>query len=361
MATFPASVAGFTLIPIAYSSSSTHFIYARPHTGSKKALNPAFPTGRTLFLVNVPPDATERELILLFKQAGTVERVVFGHDQINFQQAEESDNEEEEEKEIEDVEQPRKKRKISKEDGGPPKVTPLPSDSLRILRRTGGCAHVIFLDSSSLDRALATPQKSRPWPKSPDEPSGLAHYLKLYQSLRPPLDAVREHADTSIELYEYELAKTKQKSTHRKGEAIVDDDGFTLVTRGGVYGKTLGGGVGVASKKFDGIDQSAHGRKKKEGKEKDGFYAFQKAEKQRKGPFFLFAQLIYMRILILMFNRNHGSEEELGSGQGQDRKVKAVKTVQTVLASRSVSRLSGYSIIFLGLHRMASIFEGPPC
>jgi len=37
------------------------------------------PDGRTLFLVNVPPDATERELVLFFKHAGTVEKVVFGN------------------------------------------------------------------------------------------------------------------------------------------------------------------------------------------------------------------------------------------------------------------------------------------
>jgi ribosomal RNA-processing protein 7 len=77
MAALPSTVAGFTVLPISYSSSSTHILYARPHIGSKKADKNSFPDGRTLFLVNVPPDATERELILLFKQCGTVERVVF--------------------------------------------------------------------------------------------------------------------------------------------------------------------------------------------------------------------------------------------------------------------------------------------
>jgi len=36
--------------------------------------------GRTLFLVSIPPDATERELVLFFKHAGTIERVVFGNE-----------------------------------------------------------------------------------------------------------------------------------------------------------------------------------------------------------------------------------------------------------------------------------------
>jgi ribosomal RNA-processing protein 7 len=286
MSALPASIAGFSIIPVTYSSSSTHIIYARPHSGSKKTPKQMLPNGRTLFLVNVPPDATERELILLFKHAGTVEKVVFDHDGVELPEAEESESEREEDAAMDDEsqEQPRKKRKVSKDDTGPPKVSPLPRTPLRTLRKTGTCAHVIFLDSSSLERALTTPHKPRPWPRSPDEPSGLTHYLALYNSLRPPLDAVREHADTSMELYEYELARSKQNSSYRKGEAVVDEDGFTLVTRGGAYGKTLGGGVGVANKTFDGSSQNKHGRKK-EGKEKETFYAFQKAEKQRKGMF----------------------------------------------------------------------------
>ena len=48
---------------------------------------------------------------------------------------------------------------------------------------------------------------------------------------------------------EYEQAK-KQKASHRKGEAIVDEDEFTLVTRGGRYRGTLGSVIGAAGKKM---------------------------------------------------------------------------------------------------------------
>lgn len=279
----PTLFSGFTPIPITYSASATHYIYARAHAGSKKN-NDGLPVGRTLFLVNVPPDATERDLIQLFKNAGTVEKVVFSTD--NVEESEHDTDDEEDEEDNEEAmevegEKPRKRRKVSKEEI--PKVTPLPTVPLRTLRKTGGSAHIVFLDSSSLDRAVNSLSKSRPWPTT-EEPTGLAHYLALYDSLRPPLDAVEEHANTYIEVYEYELAKTKQKSQYRKGEAIVDEDGFTLVTRGGAYGQTLGGGVGVASKKFQQTGQTrTRNNKKKEKKEKEGFYAFQKAEKQRKG------------------------------------------------------------------------------
>ena len=65
------SINGFSLIPVLYTPSTTHYICARPHSSSKAESNSVLPSGRTpLFLVNIPPDATERELILLFKHCG---------------------------------------------------------------------------------------------------------------------------------------------------------------------------------------------------------------------------------------------------------------------------------------------------
>ncbi|KAJ7135501.1 ribosomal RNA-processing protein 7-domain-containing protein [Mycena crocata] len=268
----PNAVAGFTVLPVSYAGTSTHYIYARLHAGSKKHTPQTLPDGRTLFL-----------------GCGTVEKVVFDLDaqETLVEQDDSDDDEEEAEEQAEEVAddademQPRKRRKLSKNNKpAPPKVIPLPSKPFRRLRKTGSSAHVIFLDASSLERALTPQSKTRPWPVS-EEPSGLAHYTALYDSLRPPLDIVREHADSAMELFEYELKQTKQQSKYRKGEAIVDEDGFTLVTRGGAYGQTLGGGVGVASKKFQQSGETRTRNKKKEPKQKAGFYAFQKAEKQR--------------------------------------------------------------------------------
>ncbi|KAJ7859590.1 ribosomal RNA-processing protein 7-domain-containing protein [Mycena leptocephala] len=284
----PSTVAGFSVLPVSYAgTSSTHYLYARSHAGSKKNVSQTLPDGRTLFLVNVPPDATERELVLLFKGCGTVEKVVFDLDpQETLVEPDDSDDsgEEEEDEAVEaadDAEtQPRKRRKLSKNKPLPPKVVPLPAKPLRRLRNTGRSAHLVFLDASSLERALAPQPKTRPWPTS-EEPSGIAHYAALYDSLRPPLDIVREHADSAMELFEFEVKQSKQQSKYRKGEAIVDEDGFTLVTRGGAYGQTLGGGVSVASKQFQESGETRTRNKKKEPKQKANFYAFQKAEKQR--------------------------------------------------------------------------------
>ncbi|KAJ3889595.1 ribosomal RNA-processing protein 7-domain-containing protein [Lentinula edodes] len=278
---------GFTVIPISYSSSSIHYIYARAHVSNKKAPN-SWPSGRTLFLVNAPPDATERDLILLLKPYGTVEKVIFDSDSaVEDADEEDSDSEDGEEEEgvhnhgDEEESQPRKRQKLTMKKVEPPKVLPLPSMPLRKLRKTGQTAHVVFLDTSSLDRFFsASHTKPRSWPNSSEEPSGLSHYLALSDSLRPPLDAVRQHANSAMDLYEFELAKSKRQSKYKKGEAIVDEDGFTLVTRGGAYGQTVGGGVAVATKKFQETGETSE-RTKKRSKEKTSFYAFQKAEKQR--------------------------------------------------------------------------------
>ena len=306
----PATISGFTVLPIAYSQSATHIIYARAHSApkgkdAKGKQREELPEGRTLFLVNVPPDATERELTVLFKPCGTVERVVFSTDGAGGRQEDaedhgaESDDEaeegaeggqengEDESSEDEDADsRPKKKQKVTKPEG--PQVIPLPTVPLRTLRRTGHTAHVVFLDASSLSRALKPPSKPYVWPVDGAVPHGRAHYAALYAAWRPPLDAVRAHADSWMAAFEHAQAQKRQESKYRMGEAVVDEDGFTLVTRGGAYGKTLGGGVGVASKQFQeevggGKTGKRHRKKKPEKKEKEGFYAFQVHEKKRKG------------------------------------------------------------------------------
>jgi ribosomal RNA-processing protein 7 len=286
----PSVISGFNVIPVSYKSSVTHYLYARLHSSSKSDSSKILPAGRTLFLVNVPPDATERELVMFFQKSGTVEKVLFDFD-VTEPHHDVSDSEDEDDEPIGEAqadEQPMKRRRTHKDKKEVPTIIPLPSQSLRRLRKTGLAAHVVFLDSSSLDLALASPSTPRSWPVSSEEPSGISHYRSLYNSLRPPLDSVKAHADSSIELYDYELAKKKQKSKYRKGEAIVDEDGFTLVTRGGAYGQTLGGGVSVASKRFQRSGETTRNRNPKEKKkEKEGFYAFHKAEKQRSGISYL--------------------------------------------------------------------------
>ena len=314
------SISGFLPLPVQYDHDTRHTLYMRAHVAgsSRKASKARWPEDRTIFMVNVPPDATEREIVLLFKSCGTVEQVAFDADTDGPSEYidVESDTDSAESDAASSSSQspaPKKRRKMvasssTAEPGAPspgsqrPKVVPLPLVPLRTLRRTGHTAHVLFLDGSSRGRALALARPgAKPvlWPTLGDEerPRGLAHYIARYEASRPSLDAVRAHADSAIARFDFDLAAKKatlrRESKYKKGEALVDEDGFTLVVRGGAYGQAVGGGVGVASRKF--MDEQAkgvHGKERKskrkrhkEGKEKAAFYAFQIHEKKRNGAY----------------------------------------------------------------------------
>ncbi|KAF8497346.1 ribosomal RNA-processing protein 7-domain-containing protein [Gautieria morchelliformis] len=311
----PDKIADFTVVPLLYGQSTQHILYIKEHIskpGSGKAA--LLPNGRTLFLVNIPPDATERELTLLFKSCGHVERVIVqsrtwspeAYEPLEISQGEDEDEvlEAKEEAAVagnsEDSAHRRKRRKLSmkknKSKGPPPQVVALPQPelSLRTLLHSGSSAHLVFTDTISIPRALelgSASSKIRTWPPTTGtvSPWGLAHYAALYEAQRPSLQDVKAHADSFLQVYEYNKALTKQKSEYKKGVAIVDEDGFTLVTRGGAYGTTLGGGVGVATKQFmeelrtgEKATSSKRGKKKPKKHEKDNFYKFQSHEKKRK-------------------------------------------------------------------------------
>ena len=54
----PSNISGFSGIPVLYNSSTTHYLYARPHASSKSDSRKVPPEGRTLSLVNLLPDTT---------------------------------------------------------------------------------------------------------------------------------------------------------------------------------------------------------------------------------------------------------------------------------------------------------------
>ena len=352
----PDRIADFHVLSLLYGKSTRHILYLREHnTRPASGELVPFPNGRTLFLVNIPPDATERELTLFFKPCGHVERVVIqqdvwspeGYGPLEDNKDEgEGDEIREASKEAavtndsDDSAHPRKKLKSSKKKqkkkGSPPQVIPLPQPQfpLRTLHHSGSSAHVVFTDSVSISRALAlsvTSSDQRIWPPTtgPIAPSGLAHYVELHKAQRPSLPDVKTHADTFLEVYEYNKALTKQEFKYKKGEAIVDEDGFTQVTRGGAYGTTLGGGVGVASKQFmKDMTSGKQSKKKNKKHEKDNFYRFQIHEKKRKGSY-------SQTTLILLYSRP-------GVAELVDLKVEFEKDKEKIARLRESRRFKPY-------------------
>ncbi|KAG8702158.1 Ribosomal RNA-processing protein 7 [Ceratobasidium sp. 395] len=288
---------GFTVLPLQLQKSIQHFLYIRKNESGTKTTSETRtkPDGRTLFLVNVPCDATARDLISLFKPAGTVERVIFTNKSRTESLDDEDKGEESEAEDGDDDNDEPEKTKPKTKAAPPPKAAPLIDDSLRRAERSGRTAHVVFLDESSLARALSLPSSSKSaivWPPADAsaEPRGLSLYLKRHKASRPALDVVSSHVDAYMQRFDYDqTAKRAAATQYKKGVPIVDEDGFELVTRGGAYGKTVGGGVGVASKQFELAAKRgdlAAGKRKKKGRDKskdlEGLYSHEQREKKRK-------------------------------------------------------------------------------
>lgn len=343
-----------TPIPIPSSSSSKskskavnetkHYLYCRAHKSkasssasvSSKAKNTEegealLPEGRTVFVVNLPVDVTDRELRTVFGKYGVVEDVRIGKKEtgdvlegvIRGMEVEQSDDEDEDEDEEDEDENDedededgdesnderpeatfkgdlltKKQRRALRRRNLPtsiPEIEPLPRlcpRSTPYLPSGLSSAHIIFLDPISVSRLFSSAPVPVSLPKyGQGELSGLAYYNALYKSLRPSLSAIKSFADTSMARFDHLHSLLLSSRAKEQGAgALVDEDGFTVVVRSGKYGRAGArgdgfgkGGVGVATRGFE---------KKKQGKGGKGsqalpdFYKFQTLDRKRQGMSF---------------------------------------------------------------------------
>ena len=334
--------------------AAAHYLWIREHKvrGAKttdagpttSAVNPALvkPTlrdqaadadlelgaGRTLFIANLAVDMEEEDIRKVFKEYGPVERIVIKVSKVGKEGVDawiDSDDEHEEEDEdddevdmegmdgnglvgsegVEPTARParpdnagqKKRRRKGKSGPSAPMITDLPSLFPRSqpFLFPSSSAYVTYLSPLSLQRALQhAPSRAPIALVHPASSTGLDYYTQLHQTTRPDLSLVKAHADSALALYDHHVEVQKRKISQGP---IVDDDGFTLVVRGGKFGRTAGkgsSGVGVASRRFvldsrkaggevdarEGLDR---GKKRKGGVELDGFYRFQRNEKKRQG------------------------------------------------------------------------------
>ncbi|KAI5449695.1 hypothetical protein NCC49_004156 [Naganishia albida] len=351
-------------------SSAVHHLWIRQHRAPKTAdSTPAsLPSNKTLFVANLPVDTTERDVRLMFGMYGGIDRVEFKIGEIgrmgregdpwwtveddeeleDSDDSEESDEDEEEKEEEEEeavpaddaeMDQPaapsmtkRERRRLARkqERTDPeyainalrrkaPQVVPLPPLNPRTsangqgyLAPCSGC-YVVYLDELSVTRCLelAGTKGVTTWERTSasqsEDPTGLTYYRRLHSLLRPSLEVIKQHADTSIGLFDWHANLSSERA---KRGAITDDDGFTLVVRGGKFGRTAGKGekgVAVASRRFmldskravkknvvgasaeemgkedmmlDAREGLTRGKKRKAQK-LEGFYKFQRDEERR--------------------------------------------------------------------------------
>ncbi|GFZ50804.1 hypothetical protein JCM24511_08562 [Saitozyma sp. JCM 24511] len=327
-----------TPTPIPSSSSKPlttikHHVYIRVHKPKAGSSSPGA-EGRTLFVANLPVDLGQREVRELFARWGVVESVEIGSGSgggdvleqavkgLPLDEDSEDDEDEDEDEEGKDGDKdrdaevngdgetraeprfmgtgeailPRAKRSRKKKDALPasvPDVIPLPPTDPRSTplgpsgQRT---AHITYLDAVSVSRALSyTGGPISLSTTSAIEPTGLEYYLSLHSALRPSLAAVKEFADSSMARFDHLHSLLLSSRAKQAGAgALVDEDGFTVVVRGGRYGRTGGRGdgkgamgVGVAKRGFE--KELANKKKSKAAGSGElvDFYKFQKVDRKR--------------------------------------------------------------------------------
>jgi ribosomal RNA-processing protein 7 len=294
----------------AKSTSATHYLYVRPHKSSPASEDDE----RTLFVANLPADADAHALRTLFGRWGVVESVEMtragGGDVLEAavrglpvdSDDDDSDDEDDEEQQEEDTSEtpaeptfagtdapklPRSQRKRRKPNTLPPSVpdvSPLPLiPAPPGVSGTFSC-RVVFVDAVSIPRVMGYSGAALLLDLAP---FGLTFFEEQYAALRPPMALVRDHADTAMARHDHLHSLLLSSRARASGAgALVDEDGFTVVVRGGRYGRTAGrggdpggAGVAVASRNFK-VDE---GRKKKGSGPLENFYKFQLMDRKRKG------------------------------------------------------------------------------
>jgi ribosomal RNA-processing protein 7 len=304
-------------------TSTTHYIYARP-SSSKTGEEEGRPSDRTIFATNLPVDIGERELRAVFGTFGVIESIEIGREAggdvlekavRGSLENEESDNDdesgeegEEEEKGEEEGERPEpqflktgltksQKKRLRRNKGLPPSIPsiiPLPPINPRSVpfgSSGSHIAHIIFLDPISLSKVMSysgPPISLRKYGDSSTSPTGLEYYTRLHKSLRPTGEAIKSFADSSMDRYDrlHSLLLTSRAKQKGAG-ALVDEDGFTVVVRGGRYGRTGGRGDQGTGSMGVGVAKRGMGVKELKGgsAELTDFYKFQKVDRKRKGEF----------------------------------------------------------------------------
>ena len=189
------------------------------------------------------------------------------------------------------------KKRQRKKKGLPPSVptvTPLPSLNPRTdpYGLSGShIAHVTYVDAVSIKKVMSYTDSAIPLPSpsstnTTTNPTGLEYYTSQHSTLRPRTADIKLFADSSMNRYDHLHSLLLSSRARQKGAgALVDEDGFTVVVRGGRYGRT--GGRGDLGSGSVGVGVAKRGLTPKELKggaaEMDDFYKFQKVDRKRKG------------------------------------------------------------------------------
>jgi ribosomal RNA-processing protein 7 len=275
----PQSISGFTVLPLTLpaikslptSTPTTHFLYIRPHAPS----NPSATTEQSLFISNLPIDATETSIRTLFAEQLGGSRVA----SVEFDSSVPAAQVVKRWKTENSGENRGKKRKrdedVVAEGVLEDEQSALPKTWDKELRRSGGCAVVVFVDRPSAQGAMKAVERAArkgielKW--AGEDALGLQRYKTHHTLTFPSRDALQASINAYLTQFNRtELARNRIRSKQR---SVPDEDGFVTVVRGGRAGP-------ARLEEAEAKKQELEERQKKKGAKED-FYRFQVREKRK--------------------------------------------------------------------------------
>ncbi|KAG0298259.1 Ribosomal RNA-processing protein 7 [Linnemannia gamsii] len=266
-----------------------HYLYFKKHESPKE--DPKTPKNRTLFVLNVPADATESHLRDLFKPCGRVVSVQFLNrvrdNNLSKEEREQQEELERLEREAALIEAQAASTgtKAGKKGGKKQQqVEVVQEEEHRRLYATGSQAYVVFLEEQELSKALVMKRKKRSWINTGADASpadlakltglGVSKWLNEYHTRRPEASVLQMKVDDYMDKFERSEYETQQAALARHN--VMDDDGFTLVTRAGSKGQNSDGVITITAAKAEEVKNL-----KPKKKELQDFYRFQMREAKR--------------------------------------------------------------------------------
>lgn len=324
-------ISNFHILPIhmpALTSTSSaykniiHYLYFKKHESPKA--DPKTPKDRTLFVLNVPVDATEDHFRDLFKPYGRIAAVHFisriRDTSLTKEEREHQEELERLEREALAEEEANTGKKGAKKGKKNAKVEDHHHHHHRTLYASGSHAYVVFLEEQELAKALTMKRKKRSWIDSGSEDTKLTslgvssrmpltserirnengndydqkystalsifffffnfvEWIQEYHHKRPAPAALQTKVDDYMDKFERSEYEAEQAALARHN--VMDEDGFTLVTSAkGTKGANSDGVISIKAVKAEDVK---HIKPKK--KELQDFYRFQMREAKRDSTF----------------------------------------------------------------------------
>ncbi|KAE9976119.1 hypothetical protein EG327_008224 [Venturia inaequalis] len=290
----PSKVQDFTIVPLQLPPSpaclpktTQHYLYLR-RDAPKPGEEPTPDIKRSLFVANLPIDATENNLRKLFKDvAGAgVERVEFDEHMQRARRGLVLGGEMVVQGTVVKVDVndggrgKKRKRGAADEEEGVVKrqieEMKLPEVWDRGVLRGGGCAVVVFVDEASREGALKECGRVKKrgrvveWPVLEGEEMGLGRYRTHHTLTFPSRAALQRSVNTY--LTHFTALESARSSLLSRQRQVPDEDGFVTVTRGGRAGPA----------RMEEAQAAAERLKEREKKRVGGdFYRFQTRESRK--------------------------------------------------------------------------------